>query len=129
LPGRFGPDIAERLLVALGKSAAPTRLGPLVLTMLGAQGRTPLPRSLLPQTCYQAAAVVVHGGAQALSLGVRAAASNAEVTSSDAALGAQLGFCTGRSGQVELDVEARGLGLSWLLFLFQAGPARPAEAP
>lgn len=129
LPGRFGPEVAERLLGALGKSAGPSKLGPLVLTTLGAQGRTPLPRSLLPQTCYQAAAIVVHGGAQAISLGVRAAASNAEATSSDAAVGPLLNFCTGRSGQVELDVEARGLGLSWLLFLFQTGPARPVEAP
>ena len=129
LPGRFGPEVAERLLGALGKSAAPTQLGPLVLTTLGAQGRTPLPRSLLPQTCYRAAAIVVHGSTQALSLGVRAAATNAEATSNDAAVGPQLSFCTGRSGQVELDVEARGLGLSWLLFLFQTGPARPAEAP
>ncbi|HEX2876558.1 MAG TPA: hypothetical protein VHP33_35130 [Polyangiaceae bacterium] len=129
LPGRFGPEVAERLLGALGKSAAPAKLGPLVLTTLGAQGRTPLPRSLLPQTCYQAAAIVLHGSTQAISLGVRAQAINAEATSSDAAGGAQLAFCTGRSGQVELDVEARGLGLSWLLFLFQTGPARPVEAP
>ena len=42
--------------------------------------------------------------------------------------GPHLGFCTGHNGQVELDVEARGLGLSWLFFLFQVGPARP-EAP
>lgn len=129
LPGRFGPEVAERLLGALGKSTAPTQLGPLVLTTLGAQGRTPLPRSLLPQTCYQAAAIVLHGSTQALSLGVRAAATNAEATSNDPAVGPQLSFCTGRSGQVELDVEARGLGLSWLLFLFQAGPAKPSEAP
>lgn len=129
LPGRFGPEVAERLLSALGKSTAPTQLGPLVLTTLGAQGRTPLPRSLLPQTCYRAAAIVVHGSTQALSLGVRAAATNAEATSNDPAVGPQLGFCTGKSGQVELDVEARGLGLSWLLFLFQTGPARPAETP
>lgn len=128
LPGRFGPEVAERLVSALGKSAAPRRLGTLVSTTLGAQGRTPLPRSLLPQTCYLAAATVLHGSAQAISLGVRAGASNAEATSSDAAPHPHLGFCTGRSGQVELDVEARGLGVSWLFFLFQMGPARP-EVP
>ena len=128
LPGRFGPEVAERLLAALGKSQAPTQLGPLVFTTLGAQGRTPLPRSLLPQTCYLGAAIVLHGSTQALSLGVRAAATNAETTSSDPNIGPQLGFCTGKSGQVELDVEARGLGLSWLFFLFQTGPQRPAEA-
>ena len=127
LPGRFGPEVAERLVTALGKSAAPRRLGTLVSTTLGAQGRTPLPRSLLPQTCYLAAATVLHGSAQAISLGVRAGASNAEATNSDSAPDPHLGFCTGRSGQVELDVEARGLGLTWLFFLFQMGPARPEE--
>jgi hypothetical protein len=127
LPGRFGPDIAERLVTALGMTAAPRRLGTLVSTTLGAQGRTPLPRALLPQTCYLAAATVLHGSAQSVSLGVRAGASNAEATGSDSAPYPHLGFCTGRSGQVELDVEARGLGLSWLFFLFQMGPARPEE--
>jgi hypothetical protein len=127
LPGRFGPEVAERLVTALGKTAAPRRLGTLVSTTLGAQGRTPLPRSLLPQTCYLAAATVLHGSAQALSLGVRAGANDAEATSSDSAPDPHLGFCTGRSGQVELDVEARGLGLSWLFFLFQMGSARPEE--
>jgi hypothetical protein len=128
LPGRFGPEVAELLLSALGKSLAPRRLGPLVSSTLGAQGRTPLPRTLLPQTCYLAAAVVLRGTSQAVSLGVRAGAMNAEATSSDPALGPHVGFCTGRSGQVELDVEARGLGLSWLLSVFQMGPARP-ESP
>jgi hypothetical protein len=128
LPRRFGPEVVERLLAALGKSAAPRRLGTLVFTTLGAQGRTPLPRTLLPQTCYLAAATVLHGSAQAISLGVRAGPSNAEATSSDVAPEPHLGFCTGRCGLVELDVEARGLGLSWLFFLFQMGPARP-EAP
>jgi hypothetical protein len=127
LPARFGPEAAERLVTALGKSAAPRRLGTLVATTLGAQGRTPLPRSLLPQTCYLAAATVLHGSAQAISLGVRAGAYNADATSSDRAPHPHLGFCTGRSGQVEIDVEARGIGLSWLFFLFQMGPARPEE--
>jgi hypothetical protein len=128
LPGRFGPEVAELLVSALGRSTAPRRLGPLVSTTLGAQGRTPLPRSLLPQTCYLAAAVVLHGTSQGVSLGVSAGATNAEATSDDPALGPHLGFCTGRSGQVDLDLEARGLGLSWLFFLFQMGPARP-EGP
>jgi hypothetical protein len=128
LPGRFGPEVAELLVTALGESAAPRKLGTLVATTLGAQGRTPVPRALLPQTCYLAASVVLHGSTQGLSLGVRAGATNAEASSSDSAIGPHLGFCTGRSGQVELDVEARGLGLSWLFFLFQMGPAHP-EAP
>ncbi len=128
LPGRFGPEVAEGLLRSLGGSTAPRKLGTLVTATLGAQGRTLLPRALLPQTCYVAAAALVHGAPQAISLGVRAAALNAEATSSDEQSGPHLGFCTGYSGQVELDVEARGLGLSWLFFLFQMGPARP-EAP
>jgi hypothetical protein len=127
LPARFGPDVAERLLEALGGSAAPRKLGPLVSASLGAQGRTPLPRAVLPQTCYLAAVIPVHGTLQALSLGARAGAFNAEATSSDARPGPRLGFCTGKSGQVELDVEGRGLGLAWLFTLFQMAPARPVE--
>jgi hypothetical protein len=127
LPGRVGPEVAERLLGALGQSAAPRRLGTLVASTLGAQGRTPLPRELLPRTCYLAAALVVHGSAQGLSLGVEAGASNAVATAAEGT-GAQLGFCTGQTGHAALEVEARGLGLSWLFLLFQMGPAR-AETP
>ena len=125
LPGRFGPGVGEKLLRALGGSRAPRRLGPLVSTTLGAQGRTPLPRALLPQTCYLATALPVHGGAQVLSLAARAGASSAEATSSAASPSAKVSFCTGASGAVDLDVEARGLGLAWQLFVFQMAPARP----
>jgi hypothetical protein len=127
LPARFGPEVAELLVGALGQSAAPRRLGTLVSTTLGVQGRTALPRMLLPQTCYLAAAVVLHGSSQGISLGVSAGSTSGDATSADPALGPHLGFCTGRSGQVDLDVEARGLGLSWFFFLFQMGKARPEE--
>lgn len=128
LPRRFGPELGERLVQALGGAAAPRKLGTLVAVTLGAQGRTPLPRSLLPETCYLAAASVVHGASQGLSLGARSGPNNAEATSGGDEPGPHLGFCTGRDGHVELDVEARGLGLAWAFFLFQMGPARP-EAP
>jgi hypothetical protein len=124
LPARFGPEVVERLAAALGGVKAPRKVGTVVSVTLGAQGRTPLPRSLIPQTCYVAAAIVLHGAPQAISLGVRAGATNAEATTSAEEPGPHLGFCTGPSGQAELDVEARGLGLSWLFFLFRAGPAQ-----
>jgi len=125
LPARFGSDIAERMLQALGGSAAPRKLGPLVSASLGAQGRTPLPRALLPQTCYLAAVLPVHGSLQALSLGARSGPDSSQATSTDAQPAPRLGFCTGKSGNVELDVEGRGLGLAWLLAVFQMAPARP----
>jgi hypothetical protein len=128
LPGRFGPQAAEQLLRALGGSGAPKKLGPLVLAALGAQGRTPLPRTLLPRTCYLAVVATLHGETSALSLAVQAGASSAESSSGDDRPGPRVGFCTGRDGQVELAVEARGLGVAWLLGLFQVGPAAP-EAP
>ncbi|HKY41444.1 MAG TPA: hypothetical protein VJN18_36170 [Polyangiaceae bacterium] len=125
LPGRFGPEVAERLTRALGGSAAPRRLGPLVFATLGAQGRTPLPRALLPNTCYVAAVTALHGDARALSLGVQSGSSAAEATSTRGTSGPRLGFCTGKDGRVALDVEARGLGVAWLLCLFQMGRAQP----
>lgn len=127
LPGRFGPEVAERLARALGGSAAPRRLGPLVSATLGAQGRTPLPRALLPKTCYLAAVTALHGDARALSLGVQSGSSVAEATSTLGMPGPRLGFCTGKDGRVDLDVEARGLGMAWLLSLFQMGRAQPEE--
>jgi len=125
LPERFGPELAARLLAALGGSMAPQKLGSLVSASLGAQGHTPLPRPLLPQTCYVAAAIGVHGSLQTLSLGARVGARNFEATSAGTQPGPHIGFCTGRSGRVDIDVEARGLGLAWLFTLFQLAPARP----
>jgi len=125
LPERFGAEVAGRLLAALGGSSAPRKLGPLVAGSFGAQGRTPLPRELLPQTCYVAAALPLHGSLQSLAIGARVGPTHAEATSGGDEPGARLGFCTGRSGRVELDVEARGAGVAWLFALFQLGPARP----
>jgi hypothetical protein len=128
LPERFGPELAERLLRALGGSRAPRRLGTLTYASLGAQGLTPLPQQLLPGTCYLAVLVTVHGSAQALSLGVRAGAENAEGNAAGNEPGTHVGFCTGKSGHAELEVEARGVGVAWLVTLFQMGPAR-VEGP
>ncbi|MDF3065925.1 MAG: hypothetical protein K0R38_1526 [Polyangiaceae bacterium] len=127
LPGRFGPQVAERLLRALGKSQAPRRLGTLVATTLGVQGRTPLPRALLPQTCYLAAVAIVHGDGKQLALAARSGPVSVESTSRDPDRATRVTFCTGRSGAVDIDVEARGLGVAWQMFLFQTGPARPED--
>jgi hypothetical protein len=128
LPGRFGPAGAEHLLRALGGSTAPKKLGTLVFASLGAQGRTPLPRSLLPQTCYLAVAAAIHGQPSAISLGVEAGTASGESSSAPGAPGPRVSFCTGRDTRVELDVEARGLGVAWLFGLFEVGPAR-VEVP
>ena len=128
LPGRFGPEVAERLARALGGSHAPRRVGPVVVATLGAQGRTPLPRRLLPNHCYVAVATALHGETRALSLGVQAGSDSAQATSEGDAAGPRLGFCTGMAGTVELDVEARGLGVAWLALVFHMGPAR-SESP
>jgi hypothetical protein len=125
VPSRFGPELAEKLVRALGGANAPRRLGSVVHATLGAQGRTPLPRELLPHTCYLAAAVVAHGQPQQLSLGVRAGGTSREATSADGAVGPRVAFCTGHRSQVDIDVEARGLGLAWLFVLLQSGPERP----
>ena len=94
-------------------------------TSLGAQGRTPLPRALLPGTCYLAAVAIVQGRARTLTLAARTGGLSVESSSNDADPSARVTFCTGRSGAVDLDVEVRGLGLAWQLFLFQMGVARP----
>ena len=125
LPTRFGSEVTERLATALGGSAAPKRLGLLVSVSMGAQGLTLLPRELLPATCYVAVAIVLHGDARALSLGARAEGWPREANSRPPTKGPRLGFCTGSSGQVDLEVEARGLGVAWLFALFRTGPAAP----
>jgi hypothetical protein len=124
LPGRFGSAAAERLLQALGGSTAPRQLGMLVSATLGAQGRTPLPRSLLAQTCYLAVAAPIHGQPSAVSLAVEAGTLRAQNSSAEGNPGPRIGFCTGKETEVALDVEARGLGVAWLFALFQLGPAQ-----
>jgi hypothetical protein len=71
-----------------------------------------------------AVAAAIHGQPSAVSLAVEAGALNAQSSSSEGQPGPRVAFCTGRDAQVALDVEARGLGVSWLFGLFQVGPAR-----
>lgn len=127
LPGRFGPDMGERLVQALGGAKAPKRLGPLVTTTLGAQGHTVLPRSFLPHTCYLSTVVVAHGTPVALTLAAQTGSRVSEASLSEQQRTPRISFCTGARSEAQLDVEARGLGLAWQLFVFQMGPARPEE--
>lgn len=124
LPTRFGAQAAEGLLEALGGSSAPGRLGLLVSASLGAQGRTLLSRELLPNHCYLAVVTVLHGQAASLSLGAQAGAAGGESVRRGDEPGPRVGFCTDYTGQADLDVEARGLGVAWLFALFQLGAAR-----
>lgn len=128
LPMRFGPDTAERLARALGATEAPRRLGSLVSASLGAQGLTPLPRALLPGSCYLAVATLIHGESQGLSLAVRGAGLTKEALGDASGSGPRLAFCTGASGKTLFEVEARGLGVAWLFALFQVS-APPTNSP
>jgi hypothetical protein len=128
LPGRFGPQTAERLTETLGGSSAPHRLGLLVSSSIGAQGRTRLPRVLPTSTCYLAVVTPLHGEPASLSIAVTSGAWSGQASSGPEGLGTKLAFCVDKAGQADLDVEARGLGVAWLLLLFRAGPGEVSQA-
>lgn len=125
LPERWGAEARARIAEAFfrrnfrGRSSGP------VYESLGIVGRTTLPLSLEPRTCYVAAAVILEGNIRDLGLEVslrdRDAASDS--TSSDAALA--LAFCTGDHRDGALRVEAIGPSVVWLGALWRTGGDAP----
>lgn len=100
----------------------------LVDAALGVQGSTMVPFRPEPGACYVAAVVKLRGAAYALSLAATVGANHAQNRSTSDAPGTALSFCaTGAEDVARLDVDSRGLGLVWMMALFQTGRVEIGE--
>lgn len=121
VPVGWGPTARARMTAALGVQHVHTLRSAPVYTSLGVTGVTALPFQVEPGSCYIVGVAALRG--TALGLGVTASFANdyAQNHGGSAGNGTHVAFCAPVDEPALLEVEARGIGLVWLLAAWQTG--------
>jgi hypothetical protein len=121
VPNGWGPIARARMTAALGIQHVHTLRSAPVYTSLGVTGVTALPFQVEPGSCYIVGVAALRG--TALGLGVTASFANdyAQNHGGSTGGGTHVAFCAPVDEPALLEVEARGIGLVWLLAAWQTG--------
>lgn len=121
VPIAWGPIARARMTAALGVQHGRTLRSAPVYTSLGVAGVTALPFQVDPGSCYIVAVAALRG--TSMGLGVTASFANeyAQNHGGSGGSGTQVAFCAAVDEPALLEVEARGVGLVWLLAAWQTG--------
>lgn len=87
---------------------------------LGVQGPTLMPISVVPGACYVAAVTGVQGQAFGMALAARVAGREMQNHGGASGEGTLVSFCARSADTALIEVDSRGLGLTWLFALWEA---------
>jgi hypothetical protein len=127
LPGRWPADAHARMSGLLRAQRRSLGQAPLIDEALGVQGNTLASVEVEPGACYLALAVGLRGEVAALSLAAQAGHRVAQSRIDADVPGAALSFCAGTANRALVEVDARGLGLHWMMAIWQLGRTRLGE--
>jgi hypothetical protein len=119
LPGDWGPGPRARLAEAIGRHHRRDLPSAPVYSSLGVTGVTLLPIEVEPGACYLAALAAIRGEPAGMAIAVQAGNHRSEDNPGPGGTGTAVAFCAGREQRASIDVEARGVGLVWLLGVWQ----------
>jgi hypothetical protein len=128
LPARFPADARARMSGILRAERRTLGAAPLIDEALGVQGDTLASVAVEPGACYLALAVALHGEVAALSIAAETAHKISQSRVDPDVPGAGVSFCAGAQNRVLFEVDARGLGLSWMSAIWRIGQTRLGEA-
>jgi len=128
LPARWPTDARAHMSGVLRAERRTLGTAPLVDESLGVQGDTLWSVEVEPGACYFALAVGLHGEANALSIAAQTARKVAQNRVDPDVPGAGVSFCAGAERRALLEVDARGLGLTWMSAVWRIARARLDEA-
>ncbi len=94
--------------------------GPLY-SSLGVAGFTILPVDVEPGACYLAAVAAIRGEPAGIAIAADAGSQHSQDNPGSAGSGTSIAFCAGSSERASIEVEARGVGIIWLMGLWQTG--------
>jgi hypothetical protein len=129
LPERWGPELRARFAAAFFRRNFVGHPRNPIHESLGVAGRTVLPLSLEPHTCYAAAASIIQGSPNALQLEVAPADSDVRSDATTDQPAVVVAFCTGDDGLARLRVHAMGRSLAWLVAVWRIERRLPSEGP
>jgi hypothetical protein len=126
LPERWGAATRAQMASVIRGDGASV-VGQPVYESLGVQGLTSLGIDTRAGACYTAAIVALRGTGIGLHIAARGATSGAENRSGPDEAGTVIAFCATSDRRTLLDVETRGLGLAWLLAVWETGSVKLGE--
>lgn len=109
-------------------SGLPRPETPPVLSSLGVSGSTRLSFEPLPGSCYVAAVGSLKPTSARFGLGLRQGARRRQASSGELQAGTSLTFCADATWSAELEVQATGREVAWILGVWQLDGPRPRGA-
>ncbi|HTQ05889.1 MAG TPA: hypothetical protein VMI54_18640, partial [Polyangiaceae bacterium] len=128
LPARWPSEARAHMSGVLRSERRALGSAPLVDESLGVQGDTLWSVEVEPGACYFALAVGLHGDAAALSIAAQTARKVSQNRVDPDVPGVGVSFCAGAERRALLEVDARGLGLTWMSAVWEVGRGRLGEA-
>jgi hypothetical protein len=93
----------------------------LIHESLGVAGVTAVPLEVEPGACYLAAVAPIRGDSSGLAMATVLGARHGQNHGGPEGGGTSLAFCSQSEQNALVEVEARGVGLVWLLAIWQTG--------
>lgn len=121
VPVGWGPAARARMTAALGVQHVHTLRSAPVYTSLGVTGVTALPFQVEPGSCYIVGLAALRGTALGLGVTASFATDYAQNHGGSGGSGTHVAFCAPVDEPALLEVEARGIGLVWLLAAWHTG--------
>jgi hypothetical protein len=121
LPASWGPGARAQIAEAVRRHHLRDLGGSPVYSSIGVAGVTVLPLEVEPGACYLAAIAPIRGEPLGIALAAQADTQRAEDNPGASSSGTAVAFCAGQAERALIDVEARGIGLVWLLGVWQTG--------
>jgi hypothetical protein len=128
LPREWGAAPRARMAEAIRRRHQRDLPAAPVYSSLGVTGVTLLPIELEPGACYLVALAAIRGQLAGMAIAVQAGNQRSEDNPGPGASGTAVAFCAGREERASIEVEARGVGLAWLLGIWQTGRLPIGEA-
>jgi hypothetical protein len=119
LPPDWGPGPRARMAEAIRRRHQRDLPSAPIYSSLGVTGVTLLPIEVEPGACYLVALAAIRGEPAGMAIAVVAGNHRSEDNPGPNAVGTAIAFCAGREERASIDVEARGVGLAWLLGVWQ----------
>ncbi len=92
-----------------------------IYSSLGVAGVTLLPVEVEPGACYLVAVAAIRGEPAGIAIAAEAGNQRSEDNPGPGGTGTAIAFCAGQEQHALIDVEARGVGMVWLLGMWQTG--------
>lgn len=127
IPLNWGPHARSQLALSIfGDGFSPIERAPMS-SSLGVRGVTSQRVQLDPTACYLVAVASIRGTVQHLAFGAYVGGRPLQSKGALHGSGASLEFCTQGAGEVELETQATGSGLAWILGVWQLGSPRMTQ--